>query len=88
MWQKLDRCLCNAKWKMSFSYSVIQHLNRNNSDHAPLLGKFAMEKVRTSGCFKFQQMWIKHSQFLDVVRQNWEILVHGDVVSQFAEKLK
>lgn len=38
MWQKLDRYLANSKWKMAFSDCVVSHLNREFSDHAPLVG--------------------------------------------------
>ena len=40
LWQKLDRMLCNIKQKMIFTAISIVHLNREFSDHAPLVGRF------------------------------------------------
>ncbi|KAM7459348.1 hypothetical protein LguiA_036342 [Lonicera macranthoides] len=56
MWQKLDSLLCNAKWKTTFPDNVVNHLNRKQSDHAPLLfGKFSDHHGGHIGCFKFQK---------------------------------
>lgn len=87
MWQKLDRCLANTQWKMVFSNSVTKHLNRDQSDHAPLVGVFKEEHARHIGCFKFQQMWIRHHQFQSIVKQSWDSQLNRDALTIFAQKL-
>lgn len=74
---------------MTFPDSVVKHLIRKQSDHAPLVEKFSDNHGGHKGCFKFQQMWIKHHSFLEVVQQKcWDEPIHGDVHSKFANKLK
>lgn len=51
-----------------FSKYSVTHLNRENLDRAPLLGFFGEEQNRVRGCFKFQNMWVKHHDFLSIVR--------------------
>jgi len=34
---RLDRCFINSGWLAQFPHTVIQHLSRALSDHAPLL---------------------------------------------------
>lgn len=45
MWQKLDRFLCNFKWKTLFADNVIHNLSRENSHHAPMLGRFNVDQI-------------------------------------------
>lgn len=84
MWQRLDRLFCNAEWMNKFSDVKCVHLNRNNSDHSPLVGQFQVESS-FKGCFKFQGMWVKHHSFLETVQNNWAIV--GNPVYIFPSKL-
>lgn len=70
----------SLKWREVFADSSVHHLSKEYSDHAPLLGKFEMEQGRQIWCFKFQDMWLKHHNFLDVVRQSWNQHVLGSFV--------
>lgn len=88
MWQRLNKLLCNANWKLVFSNTIVSHLNRSCSDHAPLMGKFQLDQGHFQGCFKLQQMWTQHSQFFKVVQQSWESRVECDPLHKFAAKLK
>lgn len=44
--QRLDRLLSNLKWKMVFDNNVVQHLNKKCSNHAPLVGKLSVAKMK------------------------------------------
>lgn len=86
MWQRLDRVLCNVAWMDLFSEVKLSHLNREHSDHDPLLGQFQVHSVR-KGCSKFQAMWIKHHSFVQVVQESWNESMAGNPMFVFASKL-
>ncbi|KAM7484026.1 hypothetical protein LguiA_000035 [Lonicera macranthoides] len=78
MWQKLDRYLCNYRWRTVFSDCIIDHLSRENSDHASLLGKFNVDQGTCRGCFKFQTM-------LQSVLVSWNWDRFGNVLKRVEE---
>lgn len=86
-WQRLDRYLCNSEWLNSFNSIQITHLNRDQSNHAPLLGSFDNSVGSGGQCFKFQNMWIKHHKFLHVVHDSWSQSIEGSPLHVFAAKL-
>lgn len=87
MWQRLDRYLCNSDW-LSLCYDIqAVHLNRENSDHAPLLGLFKLSSASGQGCFRFQHMWVKHKEFKQMVKENWDQQIDGSPIIRFAAKL-
>ncbi|KAM7521492.1 hypothetical protein LguiA_011394 [Lonicera macranthoides] len=87
MWQKLDRVMCNKEWLDHFSDAKVLQLNRQESDHSPLLAQFS-SSIEPRGCFKFQNMWVKHFQFKLVVERCWKAPLVGDPLYTFAGKLK
>ncbi|XP_071926291.1 uncharacterized protein [Coffea arabica] len=78
VWKRLDRVLMNAAWQQLFPNTILHHLNRATSDHSPLLVNIANDRARGRGSFKFQQMWIRHSNFLNVAKHNWTQPMEGN----------
>ena len=87
LWQRLDRLLCNNEWQSLFGDCQVSHLNRENSDHSPLLGQFG-NQCREGGCFSFQQMWLTHDSFMEIVKISWADRCLGNPFFIFSEKLK
>lgn len=81
----LDRFLCNSEWLARFSEAKVSHLNREGSDHAPLLGGFG-NAIGHKGCFKFQSMWLHYHDFMEVVRKCWDEPIEGNPFFVFAAK--
>ena len=67
LWQRLDRALTNAAWSDLFSTTIVSHLMRGRSDHAPLLIKSGYFSHRTSS-FRYLNVWKRHLGFLAVVQ--------------------
>ncbi|KAI0493588.1 hypothetical protein KFK09_023707 [Dendrobium nobile] len=78
MWQRLDRILFNNEWISNFPSTQVHHLSRTLSDHAPLLMTISGNKIMPSLAFRFQNMWINHSDFLNVISANWHANVFPD----------
>ncbi|XP_071902066.1 uncharacterized protein [Coffea arabica] len=88
VWKRLDRVLMNAAWQQQFPNTILHYLNRVTSDHSPLLVNNANDRARGRGSFKFQHMWIRHSNFLNVAKHNWAQPMEGYGMFLFAQKLK
>ncbi|XP_020675110.2 uncharacterized protein LOC110094257 [Dendrobium catenatum] len=78
MWQRLDRLLFNNDWISKFNMTRVQHLSRTLSDHSPLLLFISNSFLTGPVAFRFQNMWIKHVGFFNVVSENWNALVFPD----------
>ncbi|PKU64858.1 hypothetical protein MA16_Dca019935 [Dendrobium catenatum] len=78
MWQRLDRILFNKDWISNFNMTQVHHLSRTLSDHAPLLMLICENNTKASFAFRFQNMLITHSDFLNVVAHNWNAIVFPD----------
>lgn len=72
---KLDRFLIYAYWDDYFSPVFVHALPRVGSDHVPILLKGG-EAISRSGPipFKFQNMWLIHPSFVDLVKWWWEVM--------------
>ncbi|KAK6142011.1 hypothetical protein DH2020_016192 [Rehmannia glutinosa] len=69
--ERLDRALYNEHWADVFTSSVVTHLSRVRSDHAPLLISCQFLSHVSRSSFRFQHMWIRHHTFLQVVKEAW-----------------
>lgn len=52
------------------------------------MDSFNNREGQHKGCFKFQRMWVKNNQFLQLVENCWNQPLVGDPLFVFAEKLK
>lgn len=58
------------------------------SDHSPSLGGSASILEPANAPFRFQQMWLTHGQFMEVVQNCWTEYVVGDPAFVFQTKIK
>ncbi|KAL0912351.1 hypothetical protein M5K25_018318 [Dendrobium thyrsiflorum] len=78
LWQRLDRVLFNEFWINSVVSTNIEHLSRTLSDHSPLLIRIKEKSINFSSHFRFQNMWLLHDSFMDLVQNNWLAPLHPD----------
>ncbi|XP_028087357.1 uncharacterized protein LOC114288068 [Camellia sinensis] len=71
--ERLDRALCNAKWRTMFPEATVRVLPRTYSDHSPLV-------VYTQGMhtlnprnrpFRFEAAWMSHPDLINVIKSSW-----------------
>lgn len=60
--ERLGRTFYNSTW-LSLSITTVMHLNRTNSDHAPILVSCSTSSNNGSS-FRFPKVWIRHANFL------------------------
>ncbi|WRX15954.1 Endonuclease/exonuclease/phosphatase - like 5 [Theobroma cacao] len=53
MFQRLDRVVYNSQWGSQFTTTRIHHLNRDGSDHCPLLISCSNSNVQRPSSFRF-----------------------------------
>lgn len=72
--EKLDWFFTSASWMTSFPDTVAMPLSRPISDHLPCVLKIgtAIPKAKV---FRFENYWLKYSNFNDVVTTDWNIPV-------------
>ncbi|KAJ8643909.1 hypothetical protein MRB53_005657 [Persea americana] len=85
---KLDRSLTNHAWSLSFLDALLQHLVRQNSDHSPILLSSRFPIATRYIPFKFEEMWIGHPSFKDLVASMWNLPVEGNPQLILSKKLK
>ncbi|XP_042941234.1 uncharacterized protein LOC122275951 [Carya illinoinensis] len=88
-WSKLDRCLMNVVVAGVFPDALCKYMARTTSDHAPL--SFVFKNVGNHygpSPFKFQQMWVSHSNFWKVVNDTWSTSINTMGLQGLTTKLK
>ncbi|PKU63886.1 hypothetical protein MA16_Dca009870 [Dendrobium catenatum] len=78
LWQRLDRFLFNDDWIANFPSSNIEHLSINLSDHSPILLNINKIPPHASFSFRFQNMWLLHADFSNLLNCNWKAPVFPD----------
>ncbi|PKU74941.1 hypothetical protein MA16_Dca020713 [Dendrobium catenatum] len=78
LWQRLDRCLFNNEWIADFAMTNVEHLSRTLSDHSPILLKINKINISCSYAFRFQNMWMHHTDFKNIINVNWSAPVFPD----------
>ncbi|WCJ39421.1 hypothetical protein M5689_020411 [Euphorbia peplus] len=70
--ERLDRFVRTVDWDILFPNSVVFHLHKGTSDHAPLL--LDTDGVRKDHFrpFRFEAMWIKEGRCKDIVDSAWK----------------
>lgn len=78
LWKCLDHIMVNSAWSNFSSLSKLEHLNKAPLDHSPLM--FSLRHTLTHGSFgfHFQNMWMNHKDFLNVLRTSWDQLQVGN----------
>jgi hypothetical protein len=73
---RLDRGTATAAFLEMYPLSLIEHIATEESDHMALLIKIAVDppaqnNVRSRG-FMFEEMWLRHEGFDDMIKESWE----------------
>ncbi|XP_074352119.1 uncharacterized protein LOC141691283 [Apium graveolens] len=72
MQEHLDRGLATQDWRQLFSNVEVHVLEVSTSDHFPLLLKLNSQiYVPKSRRFYFENLWIKESECLNIVKDSW-----------------
>ncbi|KAL9678842.1 hypothetical protein QQ045_016693 [Rhodiola kirilowii] len=70
---RLDRAIANGEWRQWFPTAEVWHEVSGCSDHSPLIIRWKTHrKVSRLKLFRFEPMWLRHSEYGDVVRGMWE----------------
>ena len=90
LFERLDRMLVNETWATTFATTRVTNLPRICSDHGPLLSRCSLAADSRSGGnpFRFQNMWIRHRDFQQVVRNSWNQGVNAEGLLRLQIKLK
>lgn len=86
--KKLDRCLVNCHWLVTFNMSEVQVLGKGLSDHNPLLVKMHLETPKINKPFQFFTFMSELDGFMDVIGNAWGNYVGGDPFFILGQKLK
>jgi ribonuclease HI len=72
--ERLDRALANSDWRILFPEATVSHLTRTHSDHCPFLLTLcpAIPHVLPRP-FRFENIWLSHSDFPNIVDQAWAV---------------
>lgn len=85
---RMDRFLVSADWGDFFSNSVQTCLPRVLSDHVPLILECGGLQ-RGKSPFRFENMWLKESGFVEWVKSKWvSYEIEGDLSFKLAKRLK
>jgi exonuclease III len=82
-YERLDRVLVSTEWEQNFPLATVEALNREISDHTPLLlstGEKVSPKRQPS--FKFELGWLLKEGFFEVVSDVWNKETRGSTPMQ------
>lgn len=68
--ERLDWFFTSSTWTTEFPQSTVMALSRDTSDHVPCLVKVAIS-VPKPKIFRFENFWMEHGDFLQVVQEAW-----------------
>ncbi|EOY31585.1 Uncharacterized protein TCM_038528 [Theobroma cacao] len=86
MFQCLDRIVYNHQWMGLLLITRVQHLNRDGSDHCPLLISCSKATDKSPSSFRFLHAWTHHRDFKRYVEVNRNLPIHGKGLQAFWRK--
>jgi len=77
-YERLDRVLVSTEWEQKFPLVTVDALNREISDHTPLLLSTG-DRVQVAGQheFKFELSWLLLEGFFETVAKTWKSVICG-----------
>lgn len=70
--ERLDRGFASQDWKSIFPQAEVKVLDVSTSDHLPLMLQLnTMVYVPKGRCFKFENMWIREADCMNLVNSGW-----------------
>ncbi|PRQ50695.1 putative RNA-directed DNA polymerase [Rosa chinensis] len=88
---RLDRACQNFQWRELYPFSRVITLPLSRSDHCPLLIEVNPERPparRSSRRFRFEEMWLNHSECSQVIKTGWLLPSTGESMTQVGRKIK
>lgn len=70
---KLDMFFLSLEWESMYSFAKGESISRPTSDHFPILLNGKMQSLEPRP-FKFENMWLKYPDFVDLVKGWWDQL--------------
>jgi hypothetical protein len=70
---KLDRVLPNEYWMSYFGKTIVEFQSKGISDHCPAVISIGSLQSFGPEPFKFFNYWLKHKEFLNCVKEGWDI---------------
>ncbi|TQD71025.1 hypothetical protein C1H46_043451 [Malus baccata] len=85
--ERLDRALSNQSWQECWPNTMVIHGTVIGSDHCPLI--IQREPKRASGKrpFRFQSVWVKEVECVNLVEQCWAKPVGGTVLGRWTARI-
>ncbi|KAL0361559.1 UNVERIFIED_CONTAM: hypothetical protein Sradi_3840400 [Sesamum radiatum] len=85
--RRLDKVLYSKEWADFFNNTRVIHLPTRLSDHHPLQILAAKTESKKATSFRFQNMWLRHESFLQIVKQSWELPIEGYGMYKLQQKI-
>jgi hypothetical protein len=73
--EQLDWCFTSMHWTLSYPATMVLPQGKPTSDHIPLLVSI-QSSIPSSKLFIFENFWIAHPGFLEVVAKTWDKPTH------------
>lgn len=80
--------MVNDLWAQRFNRNYVRHLVRTGSDHRPLLFKCHSDQRNFTRYFRFLNFWTTQDDFMDVVKDSWNVNILGNPRWRLQQKLK
>jgi hypothetical protein len=74
--EQLDWCFTSLNWTIDFPNTLLLPLAKPTSDHLPCVVQIGT-KIPKANVFRFENFWVQHPGFLDVVEQAWNMEVRA-----------
>jgi hypothetical protein len=82
-YERLDRVLASTDWEQNFPLATVEDLNREISDHTPLLLSLGEKgKSKKQPPFKFELGWLMKDKFFEVAAEVWKKEIRGTTPMQ------
>ncbi|XP_074277115.1 uncharacterized protein LOC141600765 [Silene latifolia] len=88
VYSRIDRFLINHEWLSLYPNSYAYFLNEGLFDHNPCICYRRLDRAIRKTHFRYFNMWGQASDFLDIVRSEWEESIMGCKMFQVVSKLK
>ncbi|CAI9112260.1 OLC1v1012680C1 [Oldenlandia corymbosa var. corymbosa] len=80
--------LFSPEWIDVFLKVSVEHLPQTMSDHSPLLLIFDVQTEDKPRLFRFQKMWVRRSNFKELVQESWSQPVESFGMMAFSMNLR
>jgi hypothetical protein len=88
IFEKLDRGLVTAEWDQAFPLAVVTSMNRDISNHVPLLLKYGVTPPH-SNSFRYENCGVEREGFVDIVKESWTASTyHKFDIDKWQEKMR